>query len=116
AGAPRVALAVAERARETALARRERHRPPAGLELEAIEVPRRLADRDRARGLARLDAAPAPPAQEPAHAREQLVEAEGLGQVVVGTLLGPAHEVLHVAPRGEDQDRRGLAARAPAPR
>jgi hypothetical protein len=45
-------------------------------------------------------------------AGQQLVEAEGLGQVVVGAGVEPAHHVLGGVTRGEHEDRRGPALAA----
>ena len=64
-------------------------------------------------GVGRL-LAPAPPAQQAADARQQLVETERLGQIVVGAFLEAAHQVLRVVLRGEDQDRHVVARGARA--
>ena len=44
-------------------------------------------------------------AQQGAHARLQLGQAEGLGQVVVGPVVEPDHPVELAGPRGDDHDR-----------
>ena len=44
-------------------------------------------------------------AQPHAHAREQLLEAERLGDVVVGAVLEPGDLVLDLVAGGEDDDR-----------
>jgi D-alanyl-D-alanine carboxypeptidase/D-alanyl-D-alanine-endopeptidase (penicillin-binding protein 4) len=44
-------------------------------------------------------------------ARHQLVQVEGLEQVVVGAQVQPVHAVLHRVARGQDQHRHVLAAR-----
>jgi hypothetical protein len=46
------------------------------------------------------------PAREGAEAGEQLVEGEGLRQVVVGSRIEPAHAILDRVTRGQHQDRR----------
>jgi hypothetical protein len=48
-------------------------------------------------------------AQARAHAREQLLEAERLGHVVVGAALEPGDLVADVVAGGEDHDRHSLA-------
>ena len=52
------------------------------------------------------------PAQQRPQAREQLVEGEGLHDVVVRARVKAGHAVRHGVPGGQHQDRRAVAARA----
>src|SRR2546427_4212590 len=52
--------------------------------------------------------------QHGAHPRRQLAEAEGLGDVIVGAELEPAHAIVFGCARGEHDDRNVLGVGSPA--
>ena len=110
-----LALALYESAQQPGLARGEPHDALGSLQLEAVEVDRGVADGDRSRRVGGAGhAVPAPASQQASHARQQLVELERLGQVVVGALLQAAHEILGGVLRRQDQDRHQVAGSARA--
>jgi len=55
------------------------------------------------------------PTKERTDPGQQLGQAEGLGDVVVGAGVEPDHQVHLVGPGRQDQDRNGAAVRADAP-
>ncbi len=103
-----------QRAQQTHLARGEGEGAPGRLDLEAIEEDGHVAEAELP-GRPVATAVPASPAQQALHPRQQLVELEGLREVVVGALLDPPHHVARVVLCGEDQDRHVVPRRAGAP-
>ena len=93
------ALALDERAQEADLARGERARSRAASRARSgRSAPSTSPIASGAGCRRRRDAVPAAPPQQAAHARQQLVEVEGLRQVVVRALLEAAHQVLRRRP------------------
>src|SRR4030095_13608308 len=74
-----------------------RRRPPVTLARGGIEP--QIADAQHRDALAR------PPAQQRAHPREELVEGEWLGEVVVGAEIEAGHLIGEPVARGEQQHR-----------
>ena len=79
---------------------------PGGLHLEAIEADGDLAEAELPKPVLLLrSAVPAAAAQQGAGADQQLVELEGLGEIVVRSLLDAAYQVRGIVLRRQDQDR-----------
>ena len=104
----RQARAVEQRFQQRELARRDRDRPAAVRDLAGGGIERERAVRDLRLGAAGVAA------EHGADARRELLQAEGLDQVVVGAEIEALHPVGDRVARGEDEHRDAVLAPAQA--